>query len=225
MIQRAFRTVLKPAVSRILPGYFFGFNLPSRWLLLLTALFISSCHEKNELKKPEIRIAKTVPANYVATTDPFFKKSQDTLYYKNGFFSGYRYVLYPTGDTASIESFYNGVEEGFQKKWYPNHQLAEDRFYINGKKEGTHQGWWPDGKQKFYFSVVGDEYEGEFKEWYSSGLLGKDFHYVNGKEEGSQRLWWDNGTVRANYVVRNGKKYGLIGLKTCVNPYDSIIKK
>ena len=124
-----------------------------------------------------------------------------------------------------IQSYFNGVEEGAQKKWYANKQLAEERFYINGKKEGIHKGWWPDGKPKFIFDVANDEYSGEFKEWYSSGLLGKQFHYNNGQEEGSERLWWDNGTVRANYVIRNGKKYGLIGLKTCVNPYDSIIKK
>ena len=102
------------------------------------------------------------------------------------------------------------MEEGIQKKWYPNRQLEEERYYINGKKEGQHRGWWPDGKPKFEFSAANDIYEGEFKEWYASGLLGKQFHYVNGIEEGSQRLWWDNGTVRANYVIRNGKKFGLI---------------
>ena len=79
--------------------------------------------------------------------------------------------------------------------------------------------------QNFLLLLIAMNMNGEFKEWYFSGLLGKQFHYVNGQEEGSQRLWWDNGTVRANYVIRNGKKYGLIGLVTCSNPYDSIIKK
>ena len=73
------------------------------------------------------------------------------------------------------------------------------------------------------FTAINDKYEGEFKEWYSSGLLGKDFHYVKGQEEGSQRLWWDNGTVRANYVIRDGKKYGLIGMKLCTNPGGRLI--
>lgn len=157
-------------------------------------------------------------------SDPAFTNHQDTVYYKNVFFTGYRYSLYPTNDTAFLQSYFNGVEEGWQQKWYVNKQLAEKRFYINGKKEAIHEGWWEDGKKKFYFQAYNNEYEGEFKEWYSSGLLGKDFHYVNGEEEGSEKLWWDNGSVRANYVVKHGKKYGLIGLKTCVNPYDSIIK-
>ncbi len=195
----------------------------------LLPLFLFSCNTKKAetitAVKPEVKIAKTVPAFYVHATDKYFTKHQDTIFYKDKFFTGYRYILYPNSDTAALQSFFNGVEEGTQKKWYPNRQLQEERFYINGKKEGLHKGWWPDGKQKFLFTAYADNYEAEFKEWYASGLLAKYFHYKNGQEEGSQRLWWDNGSVRANYVIRDGKKYGLIGLKTCVNPYDSISKK
>jgi antitoxin component YwqK of YwqJK toxin-antitoxin module len=208
-----FRTVFKAKVSRVFPGYFFSF-----------LIIIAACNNANE-KKPEIKIAKTVPANYKNDYDRGFTRHQDTVLYRDKYFTGYLFSLYPNNDTEFVKSYFNGVEEGWQKKWYPNKQLAEERFYINGKKEGTHQGWWPDGKQKFIFEAVNDEYNGEFKEWYSSGLLGKQFHYINGQEEGSERLWWDNGTIRANYVIRNGRKYGLIGLTVCKNPYDSVIKK
>ena len=206
------RMVFKPpSVSRFIPGY------------ILIFIFISCNNKKQTIA--EIKIAKTVPANYVNANDDGFVKHKDTVYYQDKYFTGYQFSIYPNGDTEFIKGYFNGVEEGLQKKWYPNKQLSEERFYINGKKEGIHKGWWPDGKQKFIFEADDDEYNGEFREWYSSGLLGKQFHYVHGQEEGSQRLWWDNGTVRANYVIRNGKKYGLIGLKTCVNPYDSVIKK
>jgi antitoxin component YwqK of YwqJK toxin-antitoxin module len=205
-----------PSVSRFIPGYIFSF-----------LFLIASCNNTDEKQenKTEAKIAKTVPANYINANDSSFAKHQDTIYYQGKYFTGYQFSLFPGGDTEFIRSYFNGVEEGWQKKWHVNKQLAEERFYINGKKEGTHRGWWPDGKQKFIFEADDDKYSGEFKEWYSSGLLGKRFHYVNGQEEGSERLWWDNGTVRANYVIRNGKKHGLIGLKTCMNPYDSVIKK
>lgn len=198
-------------------------------LIYFIFLFMASCAGKKKdvffSGEKDIKIAKTVPGNYIKATDNRFTYHQDTVYYDDHFFTGYRYLLYQNGDTALLQSYFNGVEEGSQKKWYPNKQLAEERFYINGMKEGVHRSWWPDRKQKMYFVAYANEYSGEFKEWYASGLLGKDFHYVNGHEEGSQKLWWDNGTVRANYVIRNGKKYGLLGLKTCINPYDSIIKK
>jgi antitoxin component YwqK of YwqJK toxin-antitoxin module len=203
--------------SRFIPGCLF--------CLFLCSLFCLSCNTKKQLPVAELRIAKTVPRIYVNTNDPAFEIHGDTIYYQHKFFTGYRYSLFGNGDTASLQSYFNGVEEGSQKKWYTGKQLAEERFFINGKKEGTHRGWWPGGKLKFIFTAINDKYSGEFKEWYASGLLGKYFHYVDGQEEGSERLWWDNGTVRANYVIRNGKKYGLIGLVTCSNPYDSVVKK
>ncbi len=207
----SYSIVFQTIASRLIPGCFF-------------LLYIIACNSKTK-QAPIIKIAKTVPLKYINSTDSSFTKHQDTVYYKDNFFTGYQFGLYSNGDTAFISAYFNGVEEGLQKKWYDNHQQSEERFYINGKKEGTHKGWWPDGKPKFLFETIDNEYNGEFKEWYASGLLGKQFHYVNGQEEGSQRLWWANGTVRANYVIKQGKKYGLIGLKTCSNPYDSVIKK
>jgi hypothetical protein len=187
----------------------------------ITALF--SCAEKKaEPPRVELKIAKTVPPIFINAPDSGFVKHQDTLYYQGKFFTGYRYALYPNGDTAAILSYFNGVEEGVQKKWYDNGQPSEERFYINGKKEGIHRAWWPDGKPKMYFEATDDEYSGVFREWYASGLLGKEFHYVKGQEEGSEKLWWNNGTVRANYVIRDGKKYGLLGVTLCVNPFDSL---
>ena len=183
---------------------------------------IASCSTKKEAVHFETKIAKKVPLNFINASDPCFSKHQDTVYYKDDLFTGYRYTLYANRDTSELQSYFNGVEEGPQEKWHSNKQKSEERFYINGKKEGIHRSWWPDGKPKMYFEVYGDEYNGIFREWYSSGLLSKEFHYISGHEEGSQKLWWDNGTVRANYVIREGKKYGLLGLKICVNPFDSI---
>jgi hypothetical protein len=211
----SYRTILSTA-SRKYPGYFFSF------------LFVlSTCKNSgvNKEEKETPRIAKTVPSRYFNTRDTGFALHQDTVLYRGNYFTGYCYSLYPEGDTEFSGGYFNGVEEGIHRKWYPGGQMAEERFYINGKKEGTHRGWWPGGKSKFIFHAVQDEYEGEFVEWYASGLMSKKFNYVHGHESGSQRLWWDNGTVRANYVVRNGKQYGLIGLTICANPYDSVFKK
>jgi MORN repeat variant len=208
------------------PPFFASLSCISRVVTgcIVPSVFFVSCSRAKQ-KVSQLRIAKTVPANYINMADPGFATHQDTVYYQGYFFTGYRFSLYKNGDTAIIQSCFNGVEEGVQRKWYANRQIAEERFYINGKKEGTHKGWWPDGKLKFVFEAVNNEYNGEFSEWFASGVLAKQFHYVNGQEEGSERMWWDNGAVRANYVIRNGKKYGLIGLKTCVNPYDSVSKK
>lgn len=185
--------------------------------------FLVSCG--SAAKKEVPKMARAVPQNHKLQNDPSFSNHQDTVYYGHQSFTGFCYALHPNGDTAFLKSYFNGLEEGPQKKWYDNKKLAEQRFYISGKKEGLQQGWWPDGSPKFVYTAKADAFEGELKEWNYAGLLYKEFHYVNGQEEGSQKLLWDNGTIRANYVIRNGKKYGLIGLKLCNNPYDSITKK
>ena len=41
------------------------------------------------------------------------------------------------------------------------------------------------------------------------------FHYIDGKEVGSQKLWQEDGRIKANYEVKNGERFGLIGLKKC----------
>lgn len=194
-------------------------------LFTLAGLAVTACQNHANSHKESIRLAKIVPEIYKSEQSVNLRFHGDTLYEGNSFYSGFLYSLNEAGDTIMVRGYFNGLPEGRQLNWHDNRQLAEERFYINGMKEGLQQGWWPDGKSKFHFNAKQDVYEGEFKEWYASGLLAKLFHYVNGQEEGSQRLWWDNGTVRANYIIRNGKKYGLIGMKICENPYDTIDKK
>lgn len=197
------------------------------WSGYLFACFaFCSCNMQKEKGAPaaELRLAKTLPGICNIATDTLFHTQQDTVFYDGKYYTGYQYATNEKRDTTLLYGYFNGVQEGIQKKWFAKGLPAEERLYINGKKEGIQKGWWANGKPKFYYTAYNNEYNGEFKEWYETGLLAKQFHYVNGQEEGSQRLWWDNQTVRANYVIKNGKKYGLIGLKICVNPYDSIGK-
>lgn len=190
-------------------------------LVIVIVLCLACCGNNVSEKKP-----MPVPANYVDAIDTGLSKDQDTVFYRGKYFSGYIFHLYATLDTAFSISFLNGMQEGMTRKWYANKQIAEERLYINGKKEGVHKAWWEDGKPKFEFDVTNDAYCGELKEWYASGRLAKDFHYnSDGQEEGRQQLWWADGRLRANYVVKKGRKYGSIGVKLCLNPNDSIYKK
>ena len=192
-------------------------------MLIIYFLVLSSCNQNK--RDHSQKKAAIVPRTFVEAEDTNFSKNQDTVFYKGVYFSGRVFHLYPSLDTAFDIPFLNGLQEGITRKWHPNRQLAEERLFIKGKKEGIHKAWWEDGKPKFVFEVSNDVYEGNLKEWYSSGQLAKDFHYVNGQEEGSQQMWWADGRFRANYVVRDGRKYGSIGVKLCLNPNDSIYKK
>jgi len=189
--------------------------------LVLVLLSIAACSTK-ETEIVGIKQPKKVPLVYQDASNPAFEMHQDTLYFNQKKFSGIQYALYKLGDTAFVIPYLNGLEEGITKKWYPNKQLAEERLYVAGKKEGIHTGWWENGKKKFEFAVSNDTYTNDFKEWTSTGLLVKHFHYKDGQENGSQKLWYDTGKIRANYVILNCKRYGLLGTKNCKNVSDSI---
>ena len=86
---------------------------------------------------------------------------------------------------------------------------------AEGRKVGAHFGWWPNGTLKFQYAFEAGLHAGESNEWLSDGTLFRAFNYVAGKESGLQRMWFEDGTLRANYVVKNGRRFGLIGSKPC----------
>ncbi|TXT32113.1 MAG: hypothetical protein FD136_1375, partial [Chitinophagaceae bacterium] len=120
--------------------------------------------------------------------------------------------------------YLNGLEHGEWKKYYAGHHLKEQRFFEHGKKVGNYFTWWENGHLQFHYQLLNDEYEGVCKEWNEQGMLTKEMHFVKGHESGSQKWWYDNGKIKANYTIIEGRRFGLLGTKNCVNVSDSIFK-
>ena len=130
-------------------------------------------------------------------------------------FSGYLTGVNQSERFKSVTGYYQGKKEGRAYQEYDNGQLKEERFYLNNKKHGQHRGWWKDGVPKFIIHFSNGLTHGKSLEWFADGTPFKVFHYDNGQELGSQKMWSPDGSIRANYVVKNGHRYGLIGLKNC----------
>ncbi|MGB2127952.1 MAG: toxin-antitoxin system YwqK family antitoxin [Flavicella sp.] len=162
------------------------------------------------------------PVQVVNIEDIELSLSNGVVLYKSKIFTGTLVAKDFDGVLSYTCNYVKGRKVGEEKKWYSNGQLESHRFYNDGVKVGIHKGWWPSGLPKFTleFNTQG-AYHGIVKEWFENGTLSKSFHYVNGKEEGGQQLYKPNGNIRANYVVRDGERYGLIGLKKC----DAILVK
>lgn len=180
-------------------------------LLFLYLGFFSCKGERLEVKKsnPEIELRNGV------------------LYYKGKSFYGSIVSSFQDGTIKSKSSYVDGRKDGEEKIWYNNGQVSQIRLYEQGIKIGRHFGWWENGTAKFEFDFnEKGEYHGSFKEWYKNGQLLRDFNCVNGKEVGRQRMWTITGKIRANYEVKNGERFGLIGLKKCytVNIYSNELK-
>lgn len=163
---------------------------------------------------------------------PSFNSASVNVRMKNGVamientrFTGIVYTLYPNGtDTAEIVGFNNGREHGEWKRFYPGNKLMEVRHFENGQKTGRFKAWWPNGAIKLSYHFSNGEYNGVCREWNDKRMLIKEMHYKNGYEEGSQKEFYNDGKVKANYVMIEGRRYGLLGTKNCVNVSDSIFK-
>lgn len=140
-------------------------------------------------------------------------------------FTGMLYRLY-TGskDTTLLQSFAAGKAHGAWKQFYPGRRLQSIRFFNNGYKTGTYTAWWPNGQQQLEYHFEDDEYEGACSEWNEQGMLVKAMHYHRGHEAGTQQLFYDNGKIRANYIITNGRRYGLLGTKNCINVSEKVFQ-
>lgn len=138
------------------------------------------------------------------------------LHYQAVPFTGVLVGKHSNSELKTKTEYTDGLKHGKSYTWYADGQLQTKRVFNKGVKTGMHQGWWERGERKFtyYFNDSG-QYEGSVKEWYKSGDVYRDLNYKNGKENGSQQVWKSDGRIRANYVVVDGERYGLIGLKRC----------
>ncbi len=159
------------------------------------------------------------------STDISFKTFNGVLLYNDQPYSGRVFTLLPESrDTVEIAGYHHGREHGVWRKLYSNGMLKERREFKDGLKTGTYTAWWENGRKKLEYRYKEDEYEGICREWNGEGTLIREMHYARGHEQGAQKMFYDNGKVRSNYVIVNGRRYGLLGTKNCVNASDSVFK-
>jgi antitoxin component YwqK of YwqJK toxin-antitoxin module len=182
-------------------------------------LLVCSCSQN----KPKKVAPPSIPKIYTLKSSANISFENDIVFLNCEKYSGYLYKLNPLNtDTIFVEAYFEGLQNGISKKWYNTKKMMEQRNYRNGKKNGKQIAYWENGHKKFEFIAKDDAYEGEMQEWNNEGKLIHLANYKNGQENGTQKLWYDNGKIRANYVIIDGKRYGLLGTKNCRNVSDSI---
>jgi antitoxin component YwqK of YwqJK toxin-antitoxin module len=131
-------------------------------------------------------------------------------------FTGEAVEYYADGGVRSIERFEAGRRHGESRGWYETGSLEYVRPFIHGREHGVHLGWWENGVRRFVYRFEGGLQQGTSREWFSDGTPFRVFNYQDGLEAGPQKMWYADGTLRASYVVRDGRRYGLMGAKGCV---------
>ena len=164
---------------------------------------------------PDLKTIKIIPEIEVSLNDEGLRQDGAILRFQNLPFNGFVVNYSAEGILLSKTGYIDGKREGKAEQFTESGNLLERRFYTSNKKVGFHEAWWPNGQKKFEYTFVDGLHDGEYKEWQIDGTPYKVFHYAMGFEDGSQKMWDSDGSIRANYVVRNGHRYGLVGLKNC----------
>jgi antitoxin component YwqK of YwqJK toxin-antitoxin module len=193
-------------------------------ILTGSLLFLLGCNATVEEQKvkPEIVAGKEIS---LSSTDAGLYRVNGIVYRKNSPYTGSIITLFPgTSDTSLIERFLAGKEHGVWRKFYLSHRLKETRLFRDGKKVGDLIIYWENGNRQLHYVFDNDEYEGICREWNEAGMLTREMGYHLGHEAGAQKWWYDNGKIKSNYIISNGRRFGLLGTKNCVNVTDSIFK-
>ncbi len=148
-----------------------------------------------------------------------FKKN---VTYGEGVYTGLIYNTNNLGDTISIGGYKNGLKNGVWKKFYSNGKLKEKRSFKNGLKVGLYEGFYNNGAKNFVFNFKNGEYNGTNRLWAKNGQIIEEFNYVDGLEKGSQKVWYLNGRIKSNYIIKNNRRYGLLGTKNCTNVSEEV---
>lgn len=174
-------------------------------------LFVS-CSDNNSIIKFGGKFI--IPPLSIESTDSLLHFNDGFWYYKNHLFSGNIIEWFGSRNIHQNTSYYEGKEEGVQLTYFDENKLSEIRFYHRGEKDSIHSGWWANGNKRFEYHFKDGVYEGDFKEWYEHGEPLKIIHYIHGVDDYGKG-WRQNGKLYMNFVMKNGRRYGLNNINLC----------
>jgi antitoxin component YwqK of YwqJK toxin-antitoxin module len=161
----------------------------------------------------------TIPPLRIENTDNLLHFDKGVYYYGQESFSGIIIERYANGNIKRSGNYLSGKEEGWQTMYYNSGAISEKRYYRLGEKDSVHTGWWDNGHLRFEYHFSHGAYEGDFKEWYTTGQPYKHIHYVKGTDD--QGIGWrENGKLYMNYIMRDGRRYGVVNPNLCYTVKD-----
>ena len=206
--------LMQPIITK-----FGGLPRRARTLLAMTVhsfivIVFSGCI-KNEKKLETTRPSHPpIPSFTIHLPDTAFTIQNGVGMYHLKPFSGTLNEHYDSVHIKSSIQYFNGKQEGTEISYFPNGQKETMRFYTGGEKDSVHTGWWANGNKRFEYHFSSGIYDGNFTEWYEGGKLGKEIIYKKGQEL-SGKGWRENGKLYMSYVMKDGRRYGLVNAQLC----------
>lgn len=160
-------------------------------------------------------VEAVAPETTLDSSTPGLENRNGVLYVQGQPYSGFLAEREFDG-SSSRTPYVDGRRHGLAQGRYRGGQLAWQRAFRLGLRQGVANGWWPNGQLQFRRHYRSDVFEGEQWAWYESGAQFEVRRYIAGREEGRQTAWAEDGRVVANYVFKDGRRYGIVGRFDCV---------
>ncbi len=190
-------------------------NLILIWIFIL----LFSCNSRNDIEPGDAHHFSVI------ISDTSLHLINGTLFYKDHkTFNGELKDAWPNGKLKSIERYLNGKQQGLSETFYPDGKKESTRWYSNGEKDSVHTGWWWNGNKKYEYHFKMGSYNGMFAEWYESGKIIQQVMYAEEKELYGKG-WRENGKLYMNFVMKDGRRYGMNNSNLCYGLKDEKVKE
>lgn len=150
----------------------------------------------------------------IAVTDTALQLQNGKWYYSKQLFSGTIMEYWPNGHCRSSRQVEEGRDQGLEQGFFENGGKEYRRWYTHGEKDSVHTCWWPNGNKRSEYHFKTGNYDGLFTEWYISGKMLQQVLYKDGKEV-SGKGWRENGKPYMSFVMKDGRRYGLVNSNLC----------
>jgi antitoxin component YwqK of YwqJK toxin-antitoxin module len=182
------------------------------YITILSLVVVIACNRDEGIKT--VSSAETILADTIHLPDKLFAINNGVAYFKSKVYTGYALNTYSSGTLLKVVAYQNGREDGFTITYYPGGNIESKRYYTAGEKDGVHLGWWDNGNKRFEYHFKNGSYNGAFHEFYEDGSVAKKINYKDCIETDGMG-WRENGKVYMSFVMKGGRRYGLVNSKLC----------
>jgi len=165
-----------------------------RWVvfILIAICLVLACNP--ESKKMEVQVGFDTPQNYVFLDAPYAVLEKDIFEQDGSPYSGYLKNT-PGKSPKFLFAMKDGKQNGIQKGWHPNGKLSYEYVCVKGERQNLYEEFYPNGQKQILIE------------------------YVGGKEK-AKTVWDYEGKVIVNYVIKDGRYYGLLGSSQCMTIFN-----
>jgi len=189
-----------------------------KFLLIISVTFIFSCTENSTVSNGKDQRVEISP------TDTALHLINGIFYYRSLKYTGDIKEIYHDGLLKSIQHLQDGKQEGLAETFYEDGKPESSRWYTKGEKDSTQTGWWENGNIKYEYHFKNGTYNGMFTEWYQSGRMLQQVMYAHGNEVYG-RGWRESAKLYMNFVMKDGRRYGLNNSNLCYTLDRETVRK